>query len=136
MHIILAGMAAWRYTCVTFNLIIGTTLILVNVNQANDGVDVLCSFQYALAKSCYVQLVSDTFHEGQYLEGEGEAIASHSFTGLNSGTYTVLVYGLSREETSCSPPHDPDYVTVVSVTAIASQHTSVASVPVITHEPG
>ena len=132
MHIILAGMAAWSYTCVTFNLIIGTTLISVNVNQANDGVDILCSFQHTLAKSCYVQLVSDMFHEGQYLEGEGEA--SHSFTGLNSGTYTVLVYGLGREETSCSPPHDPDYVTVVSVTA--NQHISVASVPMITHEPG
>ena len=104
----------------------------MNIHQANDGVDVLCSFQHTLAKSCYVQLVSGTFHEGQHLEGEGGA--SHSFTDLMSGTYTVLVYGLGREETSCSPPHDPDYVTVVSVTA--SQHASVTSVPVMTHEPG
>ena len=86
---------------------------------------------------CYIQLVSDVmsgFHAGQYLEGEGEA--SHRFTGLMSGTYTVLVYAVRRGETSCSPPHDPDYVTVASVTA--GQHTPVTSihVPVITHTPG
>ena len=114
---------------------IGTTVILVTVYQLRDEITVLCVFRHTLSNMCYVQLVSDVmsgFHEGQHLEGEGGA--SHSFTDLMSGTYTVLVYGLGREETSCSPPHDPDYVTVVSVTA--SQHASVTSVPVITHEPG
>ena len=53
------------------------------------------------------------FHEGEYLEGEERA--SHSFTGVLPGTYTVLIYGLDREEVSFSPPDGPDYVTVVSV---------------------
>ena len=113
---------------------VGTTVILVNVHQWNDGVDVSCIFRHTLSDKCYVQLVSGVmggFHKGEYLEGEEEA--SHSFTGLVSGTYTVLVFGLEREETSCSPPDDPDYITVVSVSAL--QQTSVTSVPVITHEP-
>ena len=110
-------------------------MILVTVYQLRDEITVLCVFQHTLSNMCYVQLVSDVmsgFNKGQHLEGGGGA--SHSFTGLMSGTYTVLVYGLGREETSCSPPHDPDYVTVVSVTG--SQHASVTSVPVVTHEPG
>ena len=117
--------------------LIGTRVILVNVHLGEDGVDVLCSFQHTLAESCYVQLVSDMFHDGEYLEGSREGEASHSFTGLMSGTYTVLVYGVGRKETSCLPLfHDPDYVTVVNVTV--SQHSPVTSihVPVITHEPG
>ena len=37
---------------------------------------------------------------------------SHMFTDLVSGTYTVLVYGLSnRDEALCSLTHsDPDYI--------------------------
>ena len=109
-------------------------MILVNVHQWNDGVDVSCIFQHTLSDKCYVQLVSCVmggFHEGEYLEGEEEA--SHSFTDLVSGTYTVLVYGLEREKISCSPPDDPDYITVVSMSAL--QQTSLTSVPVITQEP-
>ena len=63
-----------------------------------------------------MQIVTDAvsgFHEGEYLEGEERA--SHSFTGLCPGTYTVLVYGMDREEVSISPLDGPDYVSVVRV---------------------
>ena len=63
-----------------------------------------------------MQIVTDAvsgFHEGEYLEGEDRA--SHSFTGLWPGTYTVLVYGMDREEVFISPLDGPDYVSLVSV---------------------
>lgn len=109
----------------------GTTVILVYVIQLNDRIDVLCVFQYTLSDKCYIQLVMNWFHKGEYVEGAVQA--NHSFTSLESGTYTVLVYGLENEGEHCSPPHDPDYTTVVSVSA-AHLQTSV-HVPTITREP-
>ena len=108
-------------------------MISAYVHQWNDGIHVLCVFQHTLSDKCYVQLVSTImggFHEGEYLEGEEEA--SYSFTNLASGTYTVLVYGLKRE-VSCLPPHDPDYITVVSVNT-SQQQTPVTSFPTSTHD--
>ena len=110
------------FTTYTLYIFIGTTVIVANVHQWNDEVTVLCVFQHTLSKMCYVQLVSDVmrgFYKRVYIEGEEEA--SHTFTGLMSGTYTVLVYGLERGEATCSPP-EPDYVTVVYVNT--TLHTS------------
>ena len=105
----------------------------MEIHQWTDEVYVSCIFPHTLSDMCYVQLVSDImngFHEAEYLEGEEEA--SHRFTGLVPGTYTVLVYGLGKEEVSCLLPRDPDYITVVNV--ITTKHASVTSAPVITPE--
>ena len=67
----------------------------MNVQQFSGGIHVRCIFQHTLSEKCYVQLVSDImngFNDREYLEGENKA--SHMFTDLVSGTYTVLVYGL------------------------------------------
>ena len=112
----------------------GTTVILVTVHQWTNQVIVSCTFQHTLSDKCYVQVVSDImngFHEGEYLEGEEDA--SHSFTGLVPGTYSILVYGVGREEVSCSLHRDPDYITVVNVNT--TEHAAVTTVPVITPEP-
>lgn len=106
-------------------------MILVYVNQWNDRIDVLCVFQNALSDKCYIQLVMNWFHKGEYVEGAVQA--NHSFTSLASGTYTVLVFGLENGVEHCSPLRDPDYTTVVSVSATHLQ-TSV-HVPTITREP-
>ena len=106
----------------------GTTVILANVQHWNDGLNVTCIFSTTLSEKCYVQIVTDAvsgFHEGEYLEGEDRA--SHSFTGLWPGTYTVLVYGMDREEVFISLPDGPDYVSVVSVGG--PQETPVPHVP-------
>lgn len=104
-------------------------MILVYVDQWNDRIDVLCMFQHTLSDKCYIQLVMDWFHKGDYVEGAVEA--NYSFTGLESGTYTVLVYGLESGVEHCLPPGDPDYITVVSVSATNLQ----TPVPTITKEP-
>ena len=89
----------------------------MNVQHWNDGLNVTCIFSNTLSEKCYVQVVTDAvsgFHEGEYLEGEERA--SHSFTGLWPGTYTVLVYGMDREEVFILHPSDgPDYVSLVNV---------------------
>ena len=109
-------------------------MISAYVHQWNDGIHVLCVFQHTLSDKCYVQLVSTIvggFHEGEYLEGEEEA--SYRFTDLASGTYAVLVYGLEREEMFCSLPHDPNYITVISLSN-SQQLTPVTSFPTNTHD--
>ena len=105
---------------------IGTTVILATVQHWNDGLNVTCIFSNTLSEKCYVQIVTDAvsgFHEGEYLEGEDRA--SHSFTGLWPGTYTVLVYGMDREVVSFSPLDGPDYVSLVRVSG--PQETPVAT---------
>lgn len=107
-------------------------MILVYVNQWNDRIDVLCVFQNTLSDKCYIQLVMNWFHKGEYIEGAVEA--NYSFTGLESGTYTVLVYGLENGVEHCPLLPDPDYLTVVSVSATHDDHLQ-TSVPTITKEP-
>ena len=119
-----------QHTVNNISHIIGTTVIMVDIQQLNGGVAVRCIFQHTLSQICYVQLVgsaSGGFHEGICLQGERQA--SHMFTGLVSSTYTVLVYGLRRDEASCSLYGDPDYITIVDV----AQPTSVTPHPSITH---
>ena len=106
---------------------------MVDAFQLNDDITVRCIFERTLSERCYVQLVSGVmggFHKVVYLEGEDET--SYSFTGLTSGTYTVLVYGQSRETQFCSPPGDPDYITAISVGATQSN----PNTPATTNETG
>ena len=109
----------------------------MDVQELNQkrGLDIRCTFQYTLSEKCYVQLVSDVmdgYHEGVYLEGETEA--SHNFTGLLSGTYVILVYGLRGDSTACPPLGGPDYITVANVTT--SELTSNTPLPSVTHKIG
>ena len=113
---------------------IGTTIIIVDVQQLTRGIHIKCKFQYTLSNKCYVQLVSevmDGYYERVYLEGEREA--SHNFTELVSGVYTILVYGQRREGLSFQLPGDPDYITIARVATV--QPTSVTSQPSMTHNP-
>ena len=95
---------------------VGTTVVDVDVEVMRLGVVVRCGFQYTLSEKCYVQLVSSIhggYHEGECLEGGKDA--SNVFTGLMSGTYVVLVYGLGSQETRCLPSGHQDYITTINI---------------------
>ena len=90
--------------------------VLVEVIQDREVV-VMCVFQDTLSQRCYVQLVSGEgggFYEAACVEGDNVE-GSHVFTNLSANTYAVLVYGLTRDEETCSASKDPDYITVVSL---------------------
>ena len=94
----------------------GTRVVDVDVEVVRGGVVVRCGFQDTLSDKCFVQLVSGAhggYYEGECLEGGREA--SHVFTGLMSATYTVLVYGLDSQESSCLPSAHHNYITVITV---------------------
>lgn len=104
------------------------TDIIVDVELVTGAVIVQCIFDNIPIKKCYIQLVSDVlggYHEGGCLEVEG--VASHSFTDLVPGMYTLLVYGLDRKDELCLPSGHQDYITVFSITT--SQTIPVTSDP-------
>ena len=86
-------------------------MVDVDVEVVRGGVVVRCGFQDTLSEKCFVQLVSGA-HGGYYEEKclEGGRDASYTFTGLVSATYTVLVYGLDSQESSCLPSSHHNYI--------------------------
>jgi len=52
------------------------------------------------------------FYDAVYLEGEESESAHHTLTGLQSGTYTIVVYGVEAED-SFSIADRPDYFTLI-----------------------
>ena len=52
------------------------------------------------------------FYDALYLEGEESESTHHALTGLQSGSYTILVYGVGAED-SFSIADRPDYFTTI-----------------------
>ena len=89
-------------------------MIRVDVQYHDGEVMVTCMFKHTLSQKCYVLLVSGGFYQAVCVEG------SYSFTGLSAATYSVLVYGMTGEESCPSISRDPDYITAVSLSGSSS----------------
>ena len=106
----------------------------MEVNGLEDGgVVVRCVFRHTLSQRCYVQLVSGGLYQAVCMEGEGEG--SHRFTDLSATTYSVLVYGVTGDESCPAISRDPDYITVVSL-SLPSSTIPVTSPPTVTNDTG
>ena len=106
-------------------IILGTTPVFADVQYSQERLNISCSFNHTLYQSCLVQVIESVtgFYDALYLEGEESESAHHTLTGLQSGTYTILVYGVEAEN-SFSVADKPDYFTLIRLPATLLQEST------------
>ena len=82
-----------------------------NIQVVRNDVSVLCTFAYTVLHQCYILVIGNTYYEAVLLEGEKSA--NHTFTNLQSGIYTILIYSV-EEGYFFIPTDKPDYFTIVT----------------------
>ena len=86
---------------------------MVDIHQFDGGIIVRCIFEQTESGKCYIQLESDMKLEEKCVEGDREV--TYTFSGLETGIYTVTVHGVAVGDRFCSPDGDPDYCTTVTL---------------------
>ena len=87
--------------------------MLASAESTNRSLQVNCTYVNLLPSSgCHIVVlgVSSDYYSAVYLQ----SVDSHSFPDLQSGSYTVLVYGVERED-EFSLAQRPDFFSVVNV---------------------
>ena len=87
--------------------------LLTDMQVIRNDVNIHCNFTHVLFHQCYIMAIGNAYYGAVLLEGEQSA--NHTFTGLQSGIYTVLVYGV-EEGDSFFQTDKPDFSTIISLT--------------------
>ena len=107
---------------------LGTTPVLADIQYSQEHLNISCSFNHTLYQSCLVQVIESVsgFYDALYLEGEESETVWHTITGLQSGNYTILIYGVEGKD-SFSLAGRPDHFTTIKLAETPLQETTTST---------